>query len=500
MQSDSSSSTSGSPLFLGSARHSVTRSAPARSVPSVLNLAADDLGGGSAFSRASGGCSDGLLEGLFGDDGGDVAAGGDLLAGASAGLSDAGSDADEADGRPPVGVPAMDARVRGGGRTGRQYGQRRPGPGHGQGGRKKGSGRRTKEHFGRGLRRVMGAHLSDVSAESLATHCHVPLTAAQTTVALLRTWANADGREEVWLLPGVFGVVARWGAWRRDSQGDCASVCVWLAADGRSRCTCVGSNVHQDNHAYERPTTCQHAGALDALLEELAGALGAASTRVRRHFLDRLEQERAMEGGGQDAAAGLTFHVVGALYVSLCPSPFGVLPVPLYLTHTRSSCGICPGARTRVCSHLCIAQESGAPHRSHRASAQSSAQSLEVSAVSRLPIPLHDCVAAVRVNGDVAAKALTSSVFVVRAPVRCQYCTDRGEPHTLSEQTTRTGVVTCTRGFYKMEVHVAKCSSCRQWVARDGRDEHLVMLTLTSAATVRWVQVRVGRLYLGRLR
>ncbi|OSX74570.1 hypothetical protein BU14_0283s0004 [Porphyra umbilicalis] len=39
-----------------------------------------------------------------------------------------------------------------------------------------------------------------------------------------------------------------------------------------------------------------------------------------------------------------------------------------------------------------------------------------------------------------------------------------------------------------MEVHLAKCSSCLQWISRDGREEHIVLLTLTSAATVSWIR------------
>jgi len=108
--------------------------------------------------------------------------------------------------------------------------------------------------------------------------------------------------------------------------------------------------------------------------------------------------------------------------------------------------------------------------------------------VSRLPIPLHDCVAAVSVNAEIAAKALLGDVLVVPSPVRCEYCTERGQEHTLSAPSTKPGVIVCTRGFYQMEVNVSKCSSCSQWVSRDGRDEHIILLTMTSAATVTWVR------------
>jgi len=136
------------------------------------------------------------------------------------------------------------------------------------------------------------------------------------------------------------------------------------------------------------------------------------------------QQSAQEEGEAEEAAAdGLNFHVRGALYVSLYPSALGSFPVPLYLNHTSSSCGVCRGALTRVCSHISIAQESGAPHRSHRASAQSSVQSLGVSAVSRLPIPILECLSAVRSNEEGYAQALKVDTFVVNAPLRCEFCT-----------------------------------------------------------------------------
>lgn len=49
------------------------------------------------------------------------------------------------------------------------------------------------------------------------------------------------------------------------------------------------------------------------------------------------------------------------------------------------------------------------------------------------------------------------------------------------------GVIACSRGFCTLEVSVAQCSSCDQWVCRDGRDDHIVLLTMTYAATVSWV-------------
>lgn len=187
------------------------------------------------------------------------------------------------------------------------------------------------------------------------------------------------------------------------------------------------------------------------MLSEVAVGLGVDVQRLKQHLRKSMEDaEDAVEGRAGPIEAA-TFHVLGALYVAVCPSPFGALPMPVYLTATRSSCGICPGARTRVCSHLSVAQESGAPQRAHRSSAQSESRSLEMASVSKLPIPLHDCIAALRVNADVAAMALTGGTFELKAPRSCHFCSMRGLDHELQGGSTRTGVLACTTGFCKKD-------------------------------------------------
>jgi len=93
-----------------------------------------------------------------------------------------------------------------------RFEQSRPGPRHCLGGRKKGSGRRTRENFGVGLRRALGAFLSSTPVESFVSDCGISRATAKETIKLLETWAQTDGKEQVWLVPGVFGVVARWGS------------------------------------------------------------------------------------------------------------------------------------------------------------------------------------------------------------------------------------------------------------------------------------------------
>lgn len=466
------------PVLVASAPPSDGRSTPGGSAPSLVYLAGSSTVGGDGDS------GDGR------QDPGAV----DLLAAAVEPLADADTresqmdagaeepaadDAGQATGHAPAPDPPVVEDL--------IDGQARPGPKHGVGGRKVGSGRRTKVNFGVGLRRVLGAYLCNISVAKLSSDAGISTDASRAAIALLEGWAKTEGSEEVWLLPGMLGVVARWGEWKRDGSGDHASSCVWLAANGRSRCTCVGSNTHRDNNVFDRATTCKHARTLDSVFDEHSAALGLDCWRVRQHLYETFQSGSGAKG--EHAAIDNTcFHVKGALHVAVCPSAFGALPVPLYLTHTRSSCALCPGARTKTCSHVMVAKECGAPHRAHRASARSAVPSLEVSAVSRLRIPLHNCVAAVRVNAGVSAKTVSGGELVVPAPIRCDFCAARGKLHKLVEPSTRQGAVACTRGFCKMVVHVAKCSSCEQWVCRDGREEHLVLLTMTSAATVVWMR------------
>lgn len=470
------------PIFVASAPPSVESARPSESVPSVVNLAGCSSVG-SARDIVNSDRQPSASDIVVDEDRGSGDADAPELQPVAGLEQPAGGDQCEADGDAPVPAAVVSHTVRGD----RTYGQGRPGPKHGRGGRKLGSGRHTKKNFGTAVRRVVGAYLCKVPAATLSSDCGISAEAGVTTIELLSAWAKAPGNEEVWLLPGMLGVVARWGEWKRYGTGDHASVCVWLAANGRCRCTCVGSNTHRDNNVYDRATTCKHAATLGATLEELSAALGLQPERVRHHLYKRFHSGPGPEG--EHAAMDNTcFHVKGALYVAVCSSAFGALPVPLYLTHTRSSCSLCPGARTKTCSHVIVAQECGAPHHAHRTSAQSAAPSLEVSAISRLRIPLHNCVAAIRLNAEVSAKTVSGEEFVVPAPKRCHFCAARGKPHQLILPSTRTGAIACTRGFCKMVVHVAKCSSCEQWVCRDGREEHIVLLTMTSAATVTWMR------------
>ncbi|OSX77405.1 hypothetical protein BU14_0150s0017 [Porphyra umbilicalis] len=492
---DDSSSVDAAPVFEASAPLSVEHPLQSTSVPSVTNCAGCSSEGGDGLDVeiARTGPVTGDARDCLNDEGmeiGDGDLGGPTDLGHGTGDAEATAGRRRGRGGDGEGGPgqASSAAASDGLQPRRSYAQSRPGPSHGKGGRKKGSGRRTKQNFGRGLRRVLGVLLSETTAENLSSDCDVPLAAAREALTLLQSWSSTTGREEVWLVPGVFGVIARWGEWRRDMHGNCASVCVWLSEDGHCRCTCVGTNVHQDNYAHGRPTRCQHAGTMEGVLEELSGALGIPPGRVREHLRKKMHRDPGAADGQAQDSDGLTFHVVGALHVAVCPSPAGALPVPLYLTATRSSCGFCPGARARVCSHLSVAYEAGAPYRGHRTSAQGKTRSLELSSVSRLPLPLVDCVAAVRTNADVCALTVAGGVFKIPAPLRCGFCTDRDKPHELSGASTRMGAIACSRGFCKMEVGVAKCSSCLQWVCRDGRDEHVVLLTMTSAATVTWVR------------
>lgn len=238
------------PIFVTSAPPSVESARPSESVPSVVNLAGCSSVG-SARDIVNSDRQPSASDIVFDEDRGRGDAGAPELQPIAGLEQPAGGDLGEADGDAPVPAAVVSHAVRGD----RKYGQGRPGPKHGRGGRKLGSGRHTKENFATAVRRVVGAYLCKVSAATLSSDCGISAEAGVNTIELLSAWAKAPGNEEVWLLPGMLGVVARWGEWNRDGTGDHASVCVWLAANGRCRCTFVGSNIHRDSNVYDRATT-----------------------------------------------------------------------------------------------------------------------------------------------------------------------------------------------------------------------------------------------------
>jgi len=198
--------------------------------------------------------------------------------------------------------------------------QMRRGPGHGRGGRKRGSVRKTEVNFGTGLRRALGSYFEHATSETKARDCGIHINVANGSIARMEEWASLTGREEVWLIPGVFGLVGRWGAWRRDESGECVSACVWLGGDGHVRCTCVGSDVFRDDCMYDRRTTCKHATIFDGALEELCGVMQQPVAVVKQHLLSN--------NADMTASSAMAFRAVGGLYVTMCSHLCSPLPVP----------------------------------------------------------------------------------------------------------------------------------------------------------------------------
>lgn len=174
------------------------------------------------------------------------------------------------------------------------------------------------ENVGRDLRRAVGTYLCGSPAETQSSQCGSSAEGGLATKRMLEHWAGETGSEDAWRLPGLFVFVARWGQWRRDARGECASVCVRLAEDGRYRCTCVGSNVHQDNHLHERATVRQHAGVLDAVVDEISASLGVPSNLTKKHLRKRVFMDLGADSSAE-TPEGQCFHVVGALYAAISP-------------------------------------------------------------------------------------------------------------------------------------------------------------------------------------
>jgi len=54
---------------------------------------------------------------------------------------------------------------------------------------------------------------------------------------------RAVGKEEVWAMPYLFGVVARFSLWGKTDQGKSSSCCCWISPDASVRCTWVGTDL-----------------------------------------------------------------------------------------------------------------------------------------------------------------------------------------------------------------------------------------------------------------
>lgn len=103
------------------------------------------------------------------------------------------------------------------------------------------------------------------------------------------------------------------------------------------------------------------------------------------------------------------------------------------------------------------------------------------------PIPLYDCLEAVRTNARVFPLSLQGDeAFQVPAPSRCEYCIRHNKPHRLSGTFEQKGDIVCTMGTCELMADFAKCSRCDKLVSRGGLGEDMILLSWTTACTTIW--------------
>jgi len=378
--------------------------------------------------------------------------------------------------------------------------KRRRGGMAGKGGRPEGTGLRTREHFGRGARRVLAQalQLRDAAASlDSALLQDISDQGRRDFAALLDDWRNETGKEEIWSVPYLFGVAARFSVWGKTDHGKRSACCTWVAADGAVRCTCVGSDVYNGDIGACRPTVCEHVSDVYEAADLMAAAIGS-TTPVMLEWLGSVmapQVPHVADAHVQDAEEVPVWRVHKDIVIVVSVQRGSPVPVPVYLPKKGVSCGFCPLTGTRGCSHTKAAEQ----YRSvpGNVSAPSSSSGLMRSSVSTLPLSLFNCPKAIAFDREVGDMARRGALFTLPPPTRCSVCgADMAKPGPVPDSALP-GVLHTSLGPCDMEVVRRTCASCNQCCSKDGREECLLLLSWTSGCSIVWArrcaeQVRAG--------
>jgi len=444
-----------------------------------LVLDTESEAGGSQTQLES--CSSGLLEHLT-----DAALAGiplvdDLPSQDGAAAVDSGFDGDDfqgVDSPPRAAAPLPDANKRCAGGLA------------GMGGRPEGTGLRTRENFRRAAQRVLSEGLHLRGCGSLLNDPRLGVIEPfqrQAFSSLIDSWRSAAGKEEVWAIQYFFGVFARFSVWGKTDHGKRSACCTWLAADGRVRCTCVGSDVYNSDVGVGRPSTCEHISGLDAAMERMADALGCSvvAFAVCLHVLMGDSVSVTSDTNGEIDAEAPVWRFHRDIVVVVAVQRGVALPVPVHLPKRGVSCGFCVLSGTRGCSHTATAEQ----YRTTNGSVpQVTSSSCPRSSVSTRPLSLFNCPGAIafdRLDGDLARYGGT---YVLEAPEDCTLCGASMKSSAGDGDTSFTGLMHSTLGPCAMRVIRRQCGTCKEHVTRDGREERLLLLSLTSGCTVAWAR------------
>jgi len=384
--------------------------------------------------------------------------------------------------------------------------KRRSGGVAGMGGRPEGTGIRTRENFPRGALRVLAESLRLRGVAAVLDHPlldEVPVEARGAFSSLLDGWRRVPGREEIWAVPYLFGVAARFSVWGKTDYGKRSACCTWVSDDGHVRCTCVGSDVFNADLSAGRESTCEHVDVFVGALSQMVEALNRPSAVIVKWLHAIMSGDSRVRGrlaGDVEEEDGAVWRVHRDIVVVISAQRGTTVPVPVYLPKRGVSCGFCPLASLAGCSHTKQAEQyrtSGGP-----ALAQVTASGCVRSTVSTKPLSLFNCPKAIAFDRNVGDMARLGSTFVLDAPTVCLMCAaDMPEPssETSTPDGTLKGILHSTLGPCSMRVTRRTCPDCGFVGSRDGREDALILLSLTSGCTVVWARkcaesVRCGAL------
>jgi len=247
---------------------------------------------------------------------------------------------------------------------------------------------------------------------------------------------------------------------------------------------------------------CAHARTLASTILRLCRRLGvpvaafrAAAPRVLERG-DPADADRPAGAGARgdpdgqdwDAEGPMETFYAGQSVVAVVVSGLGHCKVvaPVRCTRHVTSCCFCNNAPGFSCVHAlrCRGVRRGGGAGARSASAVSLEDDVVEGARSRLPLPMYNCLKAVCVNLDVCELMRVGKPLVVQAPEQCNKCgTTKGTAELLVED----GVIMCSGGYCKMELQSFECqkAECKARVYPDGREAGVVLLSSSTAATVK---------------
>ena len=367
--------------------------------------------------------------------------------------------------------------------------KRRSGGVSGMGGRPLGTGLRTRENFPRGALRILSEAMQQLGTAIMLDDAFlgdVPVAARDKFGSLLRSWRHVPGKEEIWAIPYLCGVTARFSVWGKTDHGRRSICSTWISDNGAIRCTCVGSDTYSSDASVNRDSTCEHidvfAEAVQNMSEALARPVGIVKQWLFKAMGSSSPTGSAADGQADDEAAVWRFHKDIVVVVSLQRG--SVIPVPVYLPRKGVSCGFCPLANLAGCSHTRSAEQ-------YRSSAGNPAMPVSVanyvrSAVSTKPISLFNCPESITFDRRVGELARRGRVYVLEAPDVCTVCGAQMASALRIPDKALAGILHSSLGPCKMEVMRRTCDACNQVCSRDGRENKLILLSWTSGCTVLW--------------